>query len=222
MRKYAFKAARPHKKSKKKKFGLFFLFFAAILIAMFNLLVNAFHKSLMPSALEMARLEAETRMNDALGEAIQKSLTGSGIKSEDFYTESIDEKGAVNSLSVNAVLVNSVCSDLAVEVSDSLRADGDTSVGVPIGVLFGIDSLANLVPRYNVLLAPAGNATVDYSTNITSAGINQVEFQLWLDVRAKIKVVNPLQSENFEVNRKILLVNAVFAGDVPSFYNNPQ
>jgi hypothetical protein len=65
---------------------------------------------------------------------------------------------------------------------------------------------------------PIGAANVEYHTSFTSAGINQINFQVWLTVTAAMQIVNPLQTREAAVERSVPLVNTVFAGEIPEIF----
>jgi sporulation protein YunB len=108
-----------------------------------------------------------------------------------------------------------VSSLLAVDISNSLSIDNPTPIAVPIGMLTGIPILAGLGPEFSVNIIPAGEAKVEYETSFTSAGINQINFQVWLVVSTNMRIVVPLQEETIPISRRVPLVNTVFAGVVP-------
>ena len=63
-----------------------------------------------------------------------------------------------------------------------------------------------------------GAATVAYETSFSSAGINQINFKIWIDVSMEIKIVSPLWQQTMTVARKIMLVDTVISGTVPERY----
>jgi len=71
-------------------------------------------------------------------------------------------------------------------------------------------------------LQPIGDATADYETSMTQAGVNQVNFQVWINVHTTVSIVNPLWSKDLEITRKLTLVNTVFNGEIPKTYIKVQ
>ena len=177
-----------------------------------------FDKRFFPAAIEIASISAQANINKLIDDSIKKITADMGLNSSDFYVKSLDNDGKVNSLSANTLLINEVCAELAVGVSQSLSNAGPEVVGIPIGSLLGIDMFANTGPAYKVKILPRGNATVDYETSFVAAGINQINFQIWLNIESKVQIVNPLQSREMIISRKISLVNTVINGEVPPAY----
>jgi len=86
---------------------------------------------------------------------------------------------------------------------------------VPTGLFTGIPIFAGLGPDIAIKVIPSGEARVEYETSFSSAGINQINFQVWLVVESTMHIVIPLQEEVITVSRRVPLVNTIFAGVVP-------
>ena len=63
-----------------------------------------------------------------------------------------------------------------------------------------------------------GSAEVDYETEFISAGINQTNYKIWLTVDITVSLANPLYSKRVNMTRKIMLVDTIIKGEVPSNY----
>jgi len=193
--------------------------FILILIALVLFaLVKQAEARMLPAALLIADTAATNKLNKAVSNAVSKAM--SGIDTAEFCTKMTDDAGKMQSLAANTALINQVCADVADEVSGELINIGSGSVRVPVGSLIGFDILANIGPSYPVSLRPLGNATADYDTKFISAGINQVEYQVWITVAATIRIVNPIQDKDITVTRKLAIVDTVITGDVPQLYVN--
>ncbi|MCL2169066.1 MAG: sporulation protein YunB [Defluviitaleaceae bacterium] len=154
-------------------------------------------------------------INDVINESLVTTIHQFALTSEDFFNMTQDAEGQLQSLSVDTILINQVAARLAVDISRSLAIDSPTPISVPVGMLTGIPMFANLGPQIAINIVPTGEARVDYATSFTSAGINQINFQVWLYIETNMRVVVPLQDETIPVSRRVPLVNTVFAGTVP-------
>ena len=78
--------------------------------------------------------------------------------------------------------------------------------------------------RFTAMTAPyilaltVFSVKTDYQTEFVSAGINQINYKIWLNLSMDMKVVNPLYQETITLNRKIMLCDLVFSGKVPEHY----
>ena len=81
-----------------------------------------------------------------------------------------------------------------------------------------MELFANWGPDIPFSMEPKGAAEVDYETKMESSGINQMHFQIWINISLEIRIVNPLHEESIPMTRKIMLVDTVFGGDIPEEY----
>ena len=207
----------PRKRLHGLKLGVFVSLSMVVLV--FAVFLAAFDKTVLPVAVEAVDMRTRNRVNEAMQTAVKEVVEDMGVTSADFYQ---NNKEGVDGFSVDTMLINDVCAKVAVRVSDELSAVGKDKVAVPLGSLFGVSALANEGPTYTVTVMPIGNALVDYDTTFKSVGINQVNFQVWLNISTTVKIVNPLQRDEIDVSRKLSLVNTVITGEVPPTYFNMQ
>ena len=171
--------------------------------------------TIIPAVTTIANQRVVTAMNDVINDSLTDIVTDLTLTSEDFYNITLDGTGRLNSLSVDTILINQVAAQLAVDISSALSYGEPMRVGVPLGLLTGVPIFAGLGPDFSLNVVPAGEARVEYVTSFTSAGINQINFQVWLYVEANMRIVIPLQETIVPVSRRVPLVNTIFAGEVP-------
>ena len=191
---------------------------AALLIASVFFALYGVDRKILPIMIEIAGANVKTRINAFIAESVNDYSRENGLKSEDFYIKSADSNGRISALSVNSVLVNDMCAKIAADVSAGLANLSPEDVAVPVGALLGFGPLANRGPALSVKILPHGSASVDYETSFASAGINQVNYQIWLKVSAAAEIVNPFRDAPITIERKIMLVNTLITGEIPGFY----
>ena len=174
--------------------------------------------TLFPAALQAAEVLAKARMNEIINYGAISAIERHNLVSEDFFSVTVDDEGRLNALSVNTILINHLTNELAVSMSRELTKLNTERVEIPYGALTGIRAIANLGPGYTVYLMPIGEVVVDYSSSFSSVGINQINFQVWLNVNTRMSIINPLQSSDVVLERRIPLVNTVINADIPNVY----
>ena len=195
---------------------VFLLFSVFVLSGAFFL--SSVDARILPPVLEIIEKTAVNSINASIDHSLQKIAAQNTLDASDFFSVTTDANGMVNALSVNTVLVNDLCSRLAVAISEELTHIGKQTVHIPIATLLNWRAFANTGPTMPITVLPVGNAVVDFETTFESVGINQINFQLWLNVASSVRVVNPVQNHDVAVSRKIALVNTVFSGQVPETY----
>ena len=207
-------------KEKKKRSKAFFLLLPLFLMIAAIAFVIRLDAMLFPVALQAAEITARGRMNEIINYSTMSAIDHQGLSTEDFYSVFINDDGQLSTLSVNTILINNLTNELAVYMSRELMAMDNERVEIPYGALTGVRVLANIGPMYTVYLMPIGEVMVDYSSSFSSVGINQVNFQVWLNVKARMSIINPLQSSEIVLERKIPLVNTVINAEIPNVFFN--
>lgn len=213
------KSPRKSGKRSRARLAAFFAFTAVIFAA--AAFLGLVDKRLLPAVIKIEEYRLAQKLNEAIDSAMQ-DFSGGGLTSSDFYDVSTDAAGRVTSLSADTILINEVCASLSRFMDIYFTKQVSDQVFVPIGALLGIEWLANAGPSYKITVMPVGSANVDYETSFVAAGINQINFQVWLTINLRMQVANPLQIQEITVSRRIPLVNAVFAGEIPEVFLSPR
>lgn len=191
----------------------FFLFLIVFCIASTGLFwLDARLKAVMD---EISRLQTITAANEIIDTALSEAMQKLQMTADDFYIQTSEENGG---FSVNTTAMNHFCTIFSQQITTEMRRLENETIEVPFGSLSGLDILANLGPNINISMRPMGAANVDYESEFEAAGINQIHFQISVNVSLEIRIVNPLHSESIPMSRKIMLVDTVFSGDVPQQY----
>ena len=164
---------------------------------------------------EMSKLESKAAANRVIDTALEHTLAALSMKAEDFY---FANESNPNGISADTIAINRFCTTLSGEITQELESLNDEKIQVPLGNISGIELFANWGPDIPFSMQPKGAAEVDYETKMESKGINQMHFQIWINISLEIRIVNPLHEESIPMTRKIMLVDTVFGGDVPEEY----
>lgn len=167
---------------------------------------------------ESININMSVWINEAIQIAVRDATENMEITSNDFLIKTFDVYGAYDSLVVDTVLVNMFVNEVSTRLSEILHESRVDKVYIPIGIFFGIEAFANLGPTFPISIYPMSNVTVDYETSLSSVGINQTNFEVWLKINSFVKIVNPVQDTTASINRKVAIVNTVIRGEVPSQY----
>lgn len=190
-----------------------------LLLIIFFVISIAYIRFVMPISVKICQKYAITSINNIIQNSMYSA--SKNIKSEDFILRS-DNNDRLEYLSVNSIIVNNICAETASTVSQNLNNLTTSKIRLPLGVFTGLPILSHFGPSTTIRLQPIGDATADYETSMTQAGVNQVNFQVWINVHTTVSIVNPLWSKDLEITRKLTLVNTVFNGEIPKTYIKVQ
>ena len=196
------------------------LFLVAMIIfcAIFLYLAD---KKIFECAIAQSQFVINNMINSALENAVSKIVEADNLTSTDFCNVNSDN-GKINSMAANTILINKFCNKLAVSMHDEFLKLGSGVIKIPFGAIFstlsGINLFNTVGPNFKIKIMPIGNALVDYQTKFTSAGINQTNFQIWLNVKFNSCIVNLFEKKYITFQKKIPLVNTIINGAVPNAY----
>lgn len=198
-----------------KKILFSFLIFTILALTLTALSFNRF---ILPILTEISSKYAITQINNEINRATDSVISNMGIKSSDF-TEEISNTD-LSHINIDSLLINRVSNKIVLQISENLNRLSTHTIKVPSGAFSGIPLYSRLGISIPLHITSMGDASADYETSLSSAGVNQVTYQVWLNIECNVSVVSPVFSKNITIKRKLMLVNTVFNGKVPNGYAN--
>lgn len=198
-----------------KKILFSFLIFTILALTLTALSFNRF---ILPILTEISSKYAITQINNEINRATDSVISNMGIKSSDF-TEEISNTD-LSHINIDSLLINRVSNKIVLQISENLNGLSTHTIKVPSGAFSGIPLYSRLGISIPLHITSMGDASADYETSLSSAGVNQVTYQVWLNIECNVSVVSPVFSKNITIKRKLMLVNTVFNGKVPNGYAN--
>lgn len=197
-----------HRKHRKKYYLILFLYLLSVLWS-----ISFLEHRLLPPLKEISHMQCRTMANQIIDTAATEILQEMEL-SDALLLQHQDTEG----FTANTVLVNQFCTRFSERITKGLSVLPEEKIRIPLGAATNWSFFANTGPKIPFTLLPMGHAKVDYSSEFYAVGINQVNYKIWLDISAEIKVVNPLYQEYITLERKIMLADVVFSGKVPEHY----
>jgi len=177
-------------------------------------------KNIRPSIIAISEVKAKQVTTQAINNTIKNKIKND-IDYNDLIFVQYDKEGKVTLMQANTVLMNSVASEVALEVQEELEKISKSTIEVPLKNAFNTDLIA--LPSINVQIIPQGSVVVDFATEFESTGINQTRHRIYIIVTTNIKLIVPLVSEEVRVTTNIPIAETIIVGDVPEqFVNVPE
>ena len=89
---------------------------------------------------------------------------------------------------------------------------------VPFGIVFNVNYLNNLGPKIPIKLSYVRDLEVNFSTDVVEYGINNALLKLNINIKANVRIILPIISDNIEVNFIIPVTMKILQGSIPSYY----
>lgn len=193
--------------------SLVIIFVSVFFLTIF--ILSQFEKKVVPSLQEISHNHSMAIANDIIDDCIQTLMAELPLSSKDFITLTDQENGTY---STNTQQINLFCTRLNKKINSAMQSLPNEEILIPLGAVTKSNFFANWGPKIPFTLMPAGAITSDYETSFVTAGINQVNYKIWINLTLDIQIVNPLYHEKITLTKKIMLVDTIIGGKVPDHF----
>lgn len=190
------------------------LIVALLLIAGLIILVYSSVTSVMLAATEETM---RARTTEAVNEAVTETLSGS-LQYDELINVERNSAGDIRAISANSYEINRIARDTAYLSQKKLQAMAEDGIEIPLGAFTGIEAIAGFGSAVKIQLIPVAVVTCHFTSEFSSAGINQTRHAVYLEVTAEISVVLPGRKTNFSTTSEVLIAESILVGDVPQIY----
>lgn len=204
-----------YKKSKNKKtkgrivlFSL--LFFLVGILLYLNYVVN-------PVIIELSQSKVNAMAQKAVSSSIYEVIKDSSIY-ESLINITRDENGQIVFISSNTVQVNMLTRELVKNAQTKLDVMGQNGIDIPIGSFSGMPIFVGRGPNVNIKLLPIGSISGNFISKFTTAGINQTNHRIYLNVTSNISVILPTDSKLVKTSTQVMICESIIIGEVPETY----
>lgn len=158
---------------------------------------------------------------NAIGTKINQTLS-KGIYDEELEGALLDiqkdESGGIEYIEANSRLINKLVLAFSTRMEEDYNLGDTMVIPVNFGVLTGSKILSQLPWTADVKVMPLSLTKFQAETEFTTEGINQTRYKVYCTVTSKIQILAPFSKETAEINRKVLLAEAIIVGKVPDSY----
>ncbi len=192
------------------------VFFAVLLIlfALFLLYMNLLVTPLIvETSKSQIKVYATKSMNYAVTEAVNQN-----ISYDDLVSVLSDNNGKIYMIEANTVKINNISNMIERVTLAHLVEISKNPIKIPIGAFTGIALFSGSGPPVKIDIYPYGEVGCKFLSQFISAGINQTQHKIYVQVRAKINVVLPLKSFSVTMDNEVLVCESVIIGDIPETY----
>ena len=193
----------------------FFLIVLLIVLSIYSFL--AIDRKLMPTVLAFSEVKARVIATQAINDAIKAKIKDD-IRYQDLIFIKYNEDNRVTLMQANTALMNSIASDVALEIQQNISRIATNSIKIPLGNAFDSQLLAQYGPKIDLKIIPQGTVVVDFATEFEQSGINQTRHKVYLIINTDVRIIVPLASETVRVVANVPIAETVIVGDVPENY----
>ena len=188
---------------------------ALLLLVLMTLLILRVERNVTDVVLTLS--QARSLAIQALNEAASEML-GLGVHYADLMTVEKDNQGQVRLIQANTPEMNRLAAQASLLAQERLTAMGQKTVVVPLGSAIGLTLLAGAGPGIAVQILPVGSVQAAFSTDFTTAGINQTRHRISLVLTANVQIVIPTGAKNVQASTQMAMAESIIVGQVPDSF----
>lgn len=167
---------------------------------------------------------------EATAEAVAVNVVATKINKslqQGFYDESLgeplldigrDSEGNIQYIQPDSRAINKLVLSFSQNVKETYSLSDMEEIRVNLGVITG-NSLLSQLPFYvTVKVQPLSLTKFQVETEFETEGINQTHYFVYCTVTSQVHIIAPFTDKVGEINRKVLLAEAIIVGKVPDSY----
>ncbi|MGN0715109.1 MAG: sporulation protein YunB [Anaerovoracaceae bacterium] len=196
------------------KKGIIILTGLGLVLAGSGILFHDFYGESIDAA---ARTVAVNVVAIKINQSLKDGITNRDLQGDLLHVER-DSEGKVRYVEADSRLITQLVLAFSMKMNENYSL-GDTEV-VPmnLGILTGNKILSQLPWTVNVKVMPLSLTKFQCETELETQAVNQTRYKVYCTVTSNVLIVAPLSRETAEINRKVLLAEAVIVGEVPENY----
>jgi len=195
------------------KFILLFLMFFAIITYYYV------ETSIKPTLVSICEVKAKVIATQIINDTVREELNKNALK-EQILIPTYDKEGKVNMIRTDAMVMNTISSNIAKNVQQKIVNLENQSFTIPFFTALGSQLLANQGPGLKFTILHQGSVLVDFVTEFAELGINQTRYKIYITVDVEIRIISPVTTSSTTVGNNVLIAEIVIVGDVPDSYMN--
>jgi sporulation protein YunB len=198
--------------SRQKLFAVFFSFllFLFMIFSYLNTSVNPIIIAVSEAQIRAMSIKA---VNNAISSVMQTENVYNNL-----VTIQEDDEGNISLIQANTLEINKLTNDLMIQTQAQIETMGEEGVSVPIGSFSGLPVLNGIGPNVKLKLFPVGNVECGLINEFNTAGINQTNHRIYVDLQTRISLVLPLETQIITTAVQLLITESIIIGEVPEVY----
>jgi len=175
--------------------------------------------SIKPTLVSICEVKAKVIATQIINDTVREELNKNALK-EQILIPTYDKEGKVNMIRTDAMVMNTISSNIAKNVQQKIVNLENQSFTIPFFTALGSQLLANQGPGLKFTILHQGSVLVDFVTEFAELGINQTRYKIYITVDVEIRIISPVTTSSTTVGNNVLIAEIVIVGDVPDSYMN--
>lgn len=191
------------------------IFKAVCAVIIFLIAVLLLDAKLRPAIYDLAALEAYAVSSKTVNSAVEKAL----YENAPAYSELVDinysDSNIITGITTDIVKMNLFKSQVTKAIDEAFNEKNNTEVTVSAGTASGITLFSGFGPHIDVDIGISSSTQSDFENVFQSAGINQTQHSVMLNVETTVMLSLPGKRVSQTVETSFCVAQTVIVGSVP-------
>ena len=196
----------------RRKSAAFVIVCSVIIFIISVLLIDA---KLRPAVIDFAILEAKSAAETTVAKAVEKTLLKSGKDYSQIVSVNYAADNKITGITTDILKMNLLKSEVSKAVDKSFDNNSEITVSVPFGAATGITLFSGFGPDIKIKLSMSGVTLSDFENVFVSAGVNQTQHSVMLNLKTSVIAVLSGRRVSFDVETSFCVAQTVIVGSVP-------
>ncbi|HHZ05717.1 MAG TPA: sporulation protein YunB [Clostridiales bacterium] len=174
-----------------------------------------------PKITDLAKIKAQAMATESINTAVMEQLDSLNITYDDLMSVNYKDDKTIGGISTNMIEMNKLKSAISIASQDKIGKMNQREIHFKSGDLSGIDLLSGRGPEIVVKLNFSGSITTQINSKFLSAGVNQTQHIIEVEITANIHITSESMLEStLVVTTNVPIAETVIVGQVPSLYGS--
>lgn len=196
-----------------KKMLIMFLLISIILYFILSFLNGVVN----PIIIESSQSKVKALSQDAVNRAVFEVINDATVY-DSLVNIIRNEEGDIVLITSNAIQINSLSREIVENAQKKLEGMGQKGVNIPLGTFTGMPIFVGHGPAITIKLIPIGAINCTFASSFVSAGINQTNHRIYLEVISNVNMILPTATKNLKTTTHMLISENIIIGKVPETY----
>ena len=184
--------------------------------------IIALDVALYPNVKSIALQKAKANATVIIHECVIDILDKGADEYKDLINFEKNQDGKIVAMKTDSVAMNKLKSSVAVSVQNELYGYSHDDMYSHLGSILNSGFFAGKGPKVKFCIKPSGAVECNYRNLFESAGINQTNHQIMLDISVSVYIILPLHSVTEKINTSVCISDTIIVGEVPQAFTNVQ
>ena len=193
-------------------------FLAFFLLVFLFMILFAGTVRMRPLLESLATTRVSNTVNRIIFEAVNEAIQEGDISYEELISLEKDNEGKITAVHSNMAAFNRLQAQILDIILARIDQVSARELSIPIGTLTGSALLAGRGPRISVRMESVGSSSARFENRFDSAGINQTNHHIVLEVDVSVAILLPGFTTATTVSTAVTVAETVIVGSVPETY----